>query len=675
MVATLASGRLGSQPVEVLRVSANKILMANGIDPMLRWDGQEATAETAGLDPPTTASTLADGGAGALVAGTFYGYVRYVDAEGNPSNPSPVSAALVLGASKKISWSGIPTTSDTKVVKKQLLRNTTGQASTFYVVTEMTGAAIASTTTFSDNVTDATLLANEAVVIVDSEGQSQVTRWTVPPRSKASIAQHLGLVFAAVEISIDEGHVEVTNGSANAVVLGQPVPTGAVGRFLYIPGEATAEISAVPASHQITLTANWAGTTNKYARYAIRSSPGLQRTIQWSDPEYPEGWSPLNALLLPETGGELTGLASMGSYLYIIEDRAIHRFSFQNDPALGTIYLAVYRGCINNRCWVVVDENRMLLLDRRGVHSFDGGTTSEPLSSPIQEVFRESNSELRIQWRHTQYWHAVHDEEQETIRWFVTMSGGKRPRHALCYHYRMNRWWIEEYSVPIVSGCVATQSIAQVYMGGPNGRVYGVAYDAIDGVDFQSGFVGGVESSGKYDLTATNQTWPSDVVGCPVHIISGRGKGQWGVVASVSGKTLTTKTAWRVRLDATSRYAVGGIAWRYRSGRYRWVEDENNQRREVHVFHEPILGEARTELRIYEDFQDESIETHLPWGPKDDMGAVSLDLTKPDGYQLVRVDDARAQRTDGWRLISLEVAGIRTKEQIRIYDIEIDGAA
>lgn len=674
MAQIIKGGLMPYLPYSILRVAYNKLLMANGIDLMLKWDGQSSNILGAGVTAPTTASTLADGGAGSLIAGTYYGYVRFVDAEGNPSNPSPVSAGLALGASKQISWTNIPVTSDSQVVKKQLLRNTAGQAGTFYVVHEMTGAALSGTTTYTDNVTDATLFTKEAVVLTDSEGVSQVTRWTMPPRHKAVLAQHLGRVFAAVEIELSKGHAEVTNGSTVVNIWGQPIPwTMAASRQLYVPGYPAADIAAVSTFTQIFLSNPWGGTTNKFTNYAIRSVPAYQRTVHWSDTEFLEGWSPLNAVSVPETGGEITGLASMGSYLYVIEDRAIHRFSFQSDPASGTLYIATYRGCVNNRCWVVLDESIMLLLDRKGIYAFDGGSSAEPISQAIQEVFRDSESPYRINWNHTTYWHAVHYHDQETVRWFVTMGGGKRPRHALCYHYRLKRWWIEEYAIPIMSGCAATRGLPQVFLGGRSNVVWGISFDSIDGLDAGDGVSGSVVAAGKYDLTAALD-FPSEVQSCPIYIVDGTGKGGWNIITAVSGKTLTVKYPWRMRLDTTSRFSVGAIPWQWEGGRYRWVDSEQNARREIHFFHEPLSDEVGAEVAVRSDFSDQAeiiYDSEFPAEPKEFFHA---DLRKTEGYQLLRIDDSRAQRTDGPRIVQVGIKGFRTREHVRIYAVEIDGA-
>lgn len=67
----------------------------------------------AGLTPPATAMTIAQGAAGDLVAGDYRTVCTFGNIEtGYESNPGPVSNTLTLAASKKIDYSGIPTSTN-----------------------------------------------------------------------------------------------------------------------------------------------------------------------------------------------------------------------------------------------------------------------------------------------------------------------------------------------------------------------------------------------------------------------------------------------------------------------------------------------------------------------------------------------------------------------------------
>ena len=182
------------------------LLVANGVQAMLRWDGLSAQMETAGVKPPATAPTISASGVGAIV-GEYTAFVRFVDDHENVSNLSPTSNTLhpqsttgtitnvgtasplvvtspnhglLNGAVVKISgvggatganntwtitvvdanrfslngsvgggaytgggtwtagaqtinYTNLPLPTETKVRRRQILRNTEGQASTYYV--------------------------------------------------------------------------------------------------------------------------------------------------------------------------------------------------------------------------------------------------------------------------------------------------------------------------------------------------------------------------------------------------------------------------------------------------------------------------------------------------------------------------------------------------------------
>lgn len=671
MPTTLKTGLWGREPHTMVRAGHNKLLMANGINPMQRWDGTSSTAVSAGVDPPGSAPTIAVGAAGSISGSSYAGFVRFVDSEGNPSNLSPVSNTLGTISSKKIDWTGLPVSSDTKVTKKQLLRNTSGQATVFYVVAEIANA----TTTYTDDVPDSTLQNNLAVPIVDGDNQNVGNRFTVPPSNKACIALHLGRVFGAVERTTKNGHVIMTTGSAAVTGVGTNWVSSLAGRNLYIPGQPVVTIASVSGPRALTLTANWTGSNLPFAPYAIKSAPAYMRGVQWSEADYLEGWPIFNGVVVPDTGGEITGLASMGSYLYVLEDRIINRFSFQNDPSNGALYIATYRGCVNNRCWVVVDDSFMYCLDRNGIHAFDGGQKSDPISEPIQEIFRPQSSGLRIQWRDTRFWHARHYSDQGVIRWFVTMAGGPYPRHAICYQYRLKRWWIEEYAVPMLSGSESSVGAPQVYLGSLNNTIWGVSKTAVDGLVSQPGTSGSVVSATRYKIVS-DYVFPALAQGAPLYIVEGRGAGQSAIIAYTSGATAVLRTGLTIVPDKTSKIVVGAIPWSWKSGRYRWVEDESSQFRSVDLTYRPTTGEEYIDVAIYEDFDADAKKFVDLVGQ---TGAIPVESKRVEmqneaGFEYLRMDDSKGYRTDGNRFVQVGLSGLRSAETVRVLAVDINGA-
>lgn len=127
--------------------------MREGSTEMLRVD--ESSWYTAGIAAPSVAPTIAQGAAGALTAANYYAvFTFYNDATGMESNPSPASAVLGLGASKKIDWSNVQISSNPFVTSRRLYRTLPGQVGEYFYVGSI------------PNNTDATY-ANEEVIIAD----------------------------------------------------------------------------------------------------------------------------------------------------------------------------------------------------------------------------------------------------------------------------------------------------------------------------------------------------------------------------------------------------------------------------------------------------------------------------------------------------------------------------
>lgn len=762
------------------------LLIANGMQPVLRWNGLTSQAEPAGLLPPGAAVTLFGSGQGAIL-GSYYAYVRFLDEDGNVSNLSPLSAltdmlsfsgdiagvslfdfaainALAMaggsgatlmqltslidtpvqvrtstvhhlntgarvrlagagGATQingdweikvdglqsfrlvgltsistftgggnwqagveRVNYSGIPLPSEARVSRRQILRNTDGQTATFYV--DIDTMDLAATEGLFSTLSDDDLSAQEAVPLLAADGSPLANRFTVPPNHKSVLATHLGRVFASVDVVYSEGCVQVSQGSLTVTGIGTEWTSQLATRFLYVTGtRRPLQIDSVDTAAQtLTLTAPYSGPSESYSRYAIRPAPGEARLIYYSDAGLPEAWPAINALSVAADDDDIVGLAVSGSFLYILERRHIYRFTFQSDPGVdGYVFLNVAgRGCLNHRTWVDVNGT-LYMLDEQGVFRFDGSPDIQPLSMPIQDVFRSQEGTYAINWQAAEYFHAVHYAQQEAIRWFVSLGGDYLPRHALCFNYRLQRWWIEAFPAPVGASCLAIMNGQPVVLLGSSGkRVFKFWEGSLDGVQADAGTVrGSVTSASLLSLTAEGAQFASqDVVGAPVAIVAGKGRGQARVVTAVSGTTLSIDQPWLNLPDETSTYQLGGVEWHYRTGFFRFVADENHNPRRVEVLFNPVQHECLMDLRIFRDL----LTTPLVWktgyrsedanGIKSEDGSalLTIDMTKPTGYVMKRFSGHKELILDGTRFWSLELSGFTNREPVVLGDLALEGA-
>ncbi|HEX5273498.1 MAG TPA: hypothetical protein VFW33_23545, partial [Gemmataceae bacterium] len=389
------------------------------------------------------------------LSGTYTAYQRFIDADGNPSNLSPVSNTLAANNAARILYTNVPVPTDPKVVRRQLLRNTSGQATTYYVAVDTTDLQA---TSFADALSDETLANQEAVPLFDTTGDSLANRYTVPPSDKPFIAAYLDRMFAAGEVSYTDGSAIVTNGSAAVTGIGTQWTTSLAGRFLYVTGvNQPAQISSVdPVGQTLTLLSPYQGPSDNFASYAIRPPPAERKVIYFSEPGLPEAWPATNGITTEQNGDVVTGLLSAESFLYILQRKHVYRLTYHLGPLVdGGVFLAALRGCVNNRSWVYLD-GFVYMLDEQGVYRMGGGGSPEPLSAAVQDLFfvDRTGGGLRINWEAQEWFHALHCKDERTIRWFVALSGGRLPRHALCYNYDSRAWWVEEFAFPVGASCL-----------------------------------------------------------------------------------------------------------------------------------------------------------------------------------------------------------------------------
>lgn len=666
-------------------MSGGQLYVTNGIDPVLVWDGFSNEFEQAGIIAPAATPVIAGSGAGSLT-GTYAAFVRFVDRRGNYSNLSPISLVVDVLDNAQIDYSNLAVSTESKVVRRQILRNTDGQGLVYYVDIDTEDLT---STTLSSTRDDTSLAGSDFQALLDENSRDLSLINGRPPDTKSIVAAHLDRLFLAGETEYRQGCVAVTAGSLFVQGIGTEWPVNFEGRFLWVDsGDIAYEIDSVDVATQvITLLEPWAGSTDAYITYAIRPALPERRSIAFSEAGYPESWSPLNAVSLQEDGDEITGLMVKDSFLYILERRHIYRLTMQNGPNEdGGVFLSVGRGCINNRCWVVADE-QSYLLDQSGCYSFDGAET-ESISDPIQDLFSYTAINLRrdryrINWASASWFHACYDRSLQVIRWFVTLGGSGIPKHALCYDLRQKRWWIEEYPFPVGSSCVGRLAGLDRVVFGGLGTVYSSGSLFLDLVDPSKGTVrGAVASATQLSLTASNPSFGADVVGAALAIVAGRGRGQVRRVTSASGAVLQVDLPWQILPDDTSVYQLGAIGFKYRTGWFRWSYAEQENERRLEIVFDPLVRDTTLDASLYLDRSGTPVVWQTTYSDTASNGFSSeeghselvADLTKESGFVQRRLGGHKELYIDGPRFVSLGLEGFANAEEVRLISITIDGA-
>ena len=643
----LSSGYSDRFPFHYTTVPYGVVLLTNGVDPMLRWDPATGVLEVAGVNAPQTAPSIQVLGTASATPVAIYAYVRYIDGNGNASDLSPISDAAptsvnpVTGAvyynvpAPGATYQDVPDPGDVytdpyfyKVVRRQVLRNTPGQGTTWYVdidTEDMTS------TSFVSQTDDATLQTQEAVPILNPDGSILANTHGFPPSTKLACCMAQGRAFLAGEVSYNIGSIITANGSKTVIGVGTRWPASFAGRVLYItspPNEFP--IKKVDVANQtLTLVNEYDGPSDNFATYGIRSPRTDWRLVYYSAPLEPESWPVTQALSVQDDGDEITGLMQLSSFIYILERRHIYRVTFQNNPAVdGGIFLSSNRGCLTNRLWVLA-EDTVYMLDEMGIHSFQGGN-STPISEPIQDLFRDNtDSPLRVNWdADNTLWHANYSEVHGTVRFFVSMTGSPQPRHAICYNYRENRWWLEEYSRPITSSTRALIGNVRTFGGTDANQIYAMDSGYYDGTRGVQGTLfhscTGVSPCGLADAAAQ---WRQEMVGLYATMSTGVAKGQSRRIVAVdaTGTSLILKTPWTILPQAGDDYMIGAIPWKWRGGWFVFLDDvEAQTARDVEVVFTP-LSHGIANLQLYYNY----IETPRVWTTARDGTATVIPNT-PD---------------------------------------------
>lgn len=596
------------------------------------------------------------------------------------------SGGTVTTGVSSITYGNLPISTEAKVVRRQILRNQDGDATVFYVDIDTTDLT---STTLSSQTTSDSLL--ESVSLEDDSGHTLVDK-SIPPDWKKVIAFHLGRMFAGGNETYSEGAVTVTAGSATVTGIGTEwgPQTFATRFFEVVGGNKRYEIASVTSATSLQLTELYAGSTDPFAYYSIHVGDGERRTMYWSEPSQPEAWPLVNTLTLAEDpgAGEVTGLMVQNSWLYILCENRIYRFSFVNDPLLdGFVVKSAKRGCVNNRCWVQA-EDVSYMLDTVGFHAFAGNDDVDIGTPGVQDMFRTiPDGPYRINWSAKRNFHAVYEPGEGTIRWFVCLAGYYTPFHAICYHIRLKRWWIEEYAFPVGASCLGRlNGKPQVYLGTTGKRIMAFGASLLDGPEPTTGTVRGtVTSSGVTWIADSTATFPtSGLVGNPIVITRGKGKGQRRMIYAVSGTTIYVTEPWTDRPDTTSVYQLGGFNWKWRGGWQRWADADTQSVRAVSVQFKPTDAQAEMYLRMYLDLGqaakgwtnpvDLSQQNGIGYLANDPTTDISILTTKANGFVCLRNPDFREHYTDGPRFMSVEIGGVQNSEQQTLYRVVIDGA-
>jgi len=497
--------------------------------------------------------------------GRYQCFQRWVDKDSYVSDPGPLSDVVQITARNVIKYQEVEAPTDSRIVKRQIWRNTSGQLQNFYLDIETTDL---SSTSFTSSNTDEQLALADVITFTDVDGYTIPYLYAQPPNDKPFIAELRGRIFAVGSRRYTKGSSQVTNGSTTVTGVGTDWTNEFAGRR-FIAGNKEYLIKTVDDTDQtMELATSYAGVTDNFALYTIAPYSAEENVIRWSDPTAgPEAWPLTAQLLMPQDGDQITGLVNYGDALYITKTRNIYRFNFSEDPGVdGQISPAAKRGCVNFRCAVSV-EGACFMLDREGIHAFSGGPDPTHISLPVGDLFREGTNGYRINWNADLcFWHAILHQEISTIKWYVTLAGDTFPQHAICYDYRRNRFWLEEYPRPISSSCYSLAITGRPLLGTSEGKILAADTGSLDLMEPGSTLLTIASVNSVYSITLSES--PKTCEGVPMVIVTGSAAGTDRIITFQDGAEIQFGTPMDIMPAKGDKIQLGGIKYHLKTASF-----------------------------------------------------------------------------------------------------------
>lgn len=674
----------------------------NGLGRGFRWNGLTSSVQALGIDAPSAAPTVSTGSSGNACAGTYSLAYRFIDADGNPGNLSVLATTAPTAASQKFTWSniGIATTGDSRVTARELWRSTVDESDVLYQVTTLMNN---STATYSDTLSDATLLATTSLPLYNDNGTPNAYRFTAPPADKPYMALYQGRTFYYGYVNFNLGTIGVSSGSATVTntTAGAFAKANFTGWRLYVAGSQYGSGFPVASNGTtaLTLSSNWASATISAQSYALRPPATEEMLLYWSEEDEPESVPSVNALPLQLPPGDYskpTGLAVFGGFMWAFHDRYVYRISYVQQPDVDMdATLETSRGCVNNSCWVVA-EDQFFILDYRGVYTLSGGTP-EQVSSPIDDLFRGTGLawDNYLDWSNSAYWRGAYDPKGRTVEWLVSFIGDDsttpvHPRRAIKYHLDSKSWSLDKFHSQVGSPCIMPYGgkLREVLSGvGYGSGAYSTSFMLANQgtADWVSSSVSGTATGAtSTTLSDSGASFASTAIGAAVVITGGTGYGQVKMIASVTSTQLTLVGTWDTTPDTTSTYSIGGIPWSWKSGQFEYATG-GNQRRELRIDFVPTTNSHSLYMEVYQNHNT----TARSWGLTADMGGgVSFDgstratkemkltrssLDNEPGYARLTFDQPADDEFPIDRCMSVRLSGVQDSDAIRIHEVYIVG--
>lgn len=351
----------------------------------------------------------------------------------------------------------------------------------------------------------------------------------------------------------------------------------------------------------------------------VDTAGGNPNTLRFSEADEPESMPDVNELILQSnlrSTDHITAIVPYAGAMVVMQSRHCHRLQYVSQPLIDAgVTLLAYRGCLNQRCWDIMD-GILYAMDQQGVYAMDPQGKVEDLTLGLVDKWR-----TQLSYADAKHFMVRADKRNNLIRVSVRLIGenvvgDSYPTRQFVYSVAYKSWWEEVYPQELTCATEIADSNGRVEL------VYGTSSATL--CRLNEGLTD-IASSSIASVTITNggrgYVQPPTVTAPGGHGASFEAAiNSDGQVTGILVKTPGTKYAASGSLaisappaggtQATATFSTDSDAqkpvyWNFRSGAFEYTNDMQDKRggvaqsRQCSVTYRPTQSSCTLVLKTY----------------------------------------------------------------------------
>ena len=340
----------------------------------------------------------------------------------------------------------------------------------------------------------------------------------------------------------------------------------------------------------------------------------------------------------------------------------------------------------NHRCHAM-GEGVHFLMDRFGPYMMAGGQIKD-IGDRVKDYFRDGS----VDTTYSRFFHVGVNPYTQTAKFYFRLTTDSGVKRCLAYNYALDRWSEETYPWAVGGTCeLNVNGTRNFFVGKEDDRFCKETYaTSCDGISATVAGVVATVNQGSNVLTSSASVFTTGHVGVPVVFTSGVAEGESCVVTVRTSGTQITVDDIPAGVAAGDTFAIGGIAWRFKTGLMSYPRDnQTSTERAIEVVFKPTTAaDNHFNIRHYlnhktsaETAEQDVVATNEACSQSYGSANGKVEMYKSLNDQYETVGFARKTFTSRHahygvsdRHLSVEVRGVAQGEPIELSQIEVSGA-